>query len=88
MRIAVIGAGNVGGGFSRAAVAAGHDVVLTAAHPEKARAVATEVGAQHGLVAITAGNYGGNLGRHHYRLRDLLDKNPPGQNPAVKETEA
>lgn len=44
---------------------------------------ATEVGAQHGLVAITAGNYGGNLGRHHYRLRDLLEKNP-----AVKETEA
>ena len=46
MRIAVIGAGNVGGGFSRAAVAAGHDVVVAAAHPEKAQAVATEVGAQ------------------------------------------
>lgn len=46
MRIAVIGAGNVGGGFSRAAVAAGHDVVISAAHPEKARAVAAEVGAQ------------------------------------------
>jgi predicted dinucleotide-binding enzyme len=46
MRIAVIGAGNVGGGFSRAAVAAGHDVVISAAHPEKARAVAAEAGAQ------------------------------------------
>jgi 8-hydroxy-5-deazaflavin:NADPH oxidoreductase len=46
MRIAVIGAGNVGGGFSRAAVAAGHDVVIAAAHPEKAQAVAAEVGAQ------------------------------------------
>ena len=46
MRIAVIGAGNVGGGFSRAAVAAGHDVVISAAHPEKAQAVAAEVGAQ------------------------------------------
>jgi hypothetical protein len=46
MRIAVIGAGNVGGGFSRAAVAAGHDVVISAAHPEKARALASEVGAQ------------------------------------------
>ena len=46
MRIAVIGAGNVGGGFSRAAVAAGHDVVISAAHPEKARAVAAEVGAR------------------------------------------
>ena len=46
MRIAVIGAGNVGGGFSRAAVAAGHDVVISAAHPEKAQAVASKVGAQ------------------------------------------
>jgi 8-hydroxy-5-deazaflavin:NADPH oxidoreductase len=46
MRIAVIGAGNVGGGFSRAAVAAGHDVVVSAAHPEKAQALASEVGAQ------------------------------------------
>ena len=46
MRIAVIGAGNVGGGFSRAAVAAGHDVVISAAHPEKAQALASEVGAQ------------------------------------------
>ena len=46
MRIAVIGAGNVGGGFSRAAVAAGHDVVISAAHPEKAQALAAEVGAQ------------------------------------------
>ena len=46
MRIAVIGAGNVGSAFSRAAVAAGHDVVISAAHPEKAQALATEVGAQ------------------------------------------
>lgn len=35
---------------------------------------ATEVGAAHGLVAVTAGNYGGNLGRHHYHLRDLIAK--------------
>ena len=46
MRIAVIGAGNVGSGFARAAVAAGHDVVISAAHPEKARAAAAEIGAQ------------------------------------------
>jgi predicted dinucleotide-binding enzyme len=45
MRIAIIGAGNVGSGLGRAAVQAGHDVVLTAANPEKARAVAAEVGA-------------------------------------------
>jgi 8-hydroxy-5-deazaflavin:NADPH oxidoreductase len=44
MRIAIIGAGNVGTGFGRAAVAAGHDVVLSAAHPEKAQAVAAEIG--------------------------------------------
>ena len=43
----------------------------------RARSRATEVGASHGLVAVTAGNYGGNLGRHHYHLRDLLTK--PGE---------
>ena len=45
----------------------------------------TEIGAQHGLVAVTAGNYGGNLGRHHYRLRDLLDKVPPATKSGAKE---
>ena len=46
MRIAIIGAGNVGGGLARAAVAAGHDVVLSAAHPGKAQATAEAVGAR------------------------------------------
>lgn len=46
MRIAVIGAGNVGGGFARAAVAAGHEVVVSAAHTQRAESVATEVGAR------------------------------------------
>jgi len=46
MRIAIIGAGNVGGGFGRAAVAAGHDVVLSASTAGKAQAVATEIGAR------------------------------------------
>ncbi len=32
----------------------------------------TAAGADLGLVAVTAGNYGGNLGRHHFHLRDLL----------------
>ena len=45
MRIAVIGAGNVGSAFGRSAVRAGHDVVLTAAHPEKAQSVAADIGA-------------------------------------------
>jgi len=46
MRIAIIGAGNVGGGLARAAVAAGHDVVLSAAQPESARATAEATGAR------------------------------------------
>ena len=46
MRIAVIGSGNVGGSFGRAATNAGHEVVLTAAHAEKAQAVAAEFGAR------------------------------------------
>jgi 8-hydroxy-5-deazaflavin:NADPH oxidoreductase len=46
MRIAIIGAGNVGGGFARAAVAAGHEVVLSATHAEKADAVAAQSGAR------------------------------------------
>jgi 8-hydroxy-5-deazaflavin:NADPH oxidoreductase len=46
MRIAVIGVGNVGGGFAKAAVAAGHEVVLSAAHAEKAEAAAAETGAR------------------------------------------
>lgn len=46
MRIAIIGAGNVGGGLARAAVAAGHDVVLSAAHPDRARAAAEAAGAR------------------------------------------
>ncbi len=46
MRIAIIGAGNVGGGLARAAVAAGHDVVLSAAHQDKARATAEATGAR------------------------------------------
>jgi 8-hydroxy-5-deazaflavin:NADPH oxidoreductase len=46
MRIAIIGAGNVGGGFARAAVAAGHEIVLSATHAEKAEAVAAQSGAR------------------------------------------
>src|SRR5215211_4411993 len=45
MRIAIMGVGNVGSGFGRAAVQAGHDVVLAAVHLEKARSVAEEIGA-------------------------------------------
>jgi formylmethanofuran--tetrahydromethanopterin N-formyltransferase len=35
-------------------------------------AAATRVGPEHGLVGVTAGNYGGKLGRHHFRLAELV----------------
>jgi 8-hydroxy-5-deazaflavin:NADPH oxidoreductase len=45
MKIAIIGAGNVGSQLATAAVTAGHDVILTAANPENAASVARDVGA-------------------------------------------
>jgi len=45
MRIATIGAGNVGSGLARAATAAGHDVVVAARTPDSARSTADESGA-------------------------------------------
>ena len=32
----------------------------------------TDLGAAKGVTRISAGNYGGNLGQHHYHLKDLL----------------
>ncbi len=32
----------------------------------------TEKGRERGVYRISAGNYGGNLGQHHYHLKDLL----------------
>ena len=31
-----------------------------------------ETGAAKGVTRVTAGNYGGKLGPHHYKLRELL----------------
>jgi len=45
MRIAIIGAGNVGGGLASAAVTAGHDVVLSASNPASAQETAARTGA-------------------------------------------
>jgi NADPH-dependent F420 reductase len=44
MRIAILGAGNVGSAVARAAVDAGHQVVLSSRSQDKASAVAGEVG--------------------------------------------
>jgi predicted dinucleotide-binding enzyme len=46
MKIAVIGAGNVGTAVARAGVNSGNDVVLTATTPERAQAVAASIGAR------------------------------------------
>jgi NADPH-dependent F420 reductase len=46
MRIAIIGAGNVGSALAAATVAAGHDVAVTATDPEKAADVAARAGAR------------------------------------------
>lgn len=45
MKIAIIGAGNVGGGLAAVAVKAGHDVVVSAADPASAAKTATDTGA-------------------------------------------
>ena len=36
------------------------------------RAACAVSGAESGVIAIDAGNYGGNLGRHHFHLHELL----------------
>jgi NADPH-dependent F420 reductase len=45
MRIAIIGAGNVGKALARSASQAGYEVVLSARHPEHAQEAARETGA-------------------------------------------
>jgi hypothetical protein len=44
MKVAIIGAGNVGGALAHAVTAAGHDVIVTAVNAEHARAIAEKVG--------------------------------------------
>jgi 8-hydroxy-5-deazaflavin:NADPH oxidoreductase len=45
MKVAIIGAGNVGKALGGSAVRAGHDVVITASKPEHASAAAAQIGA-------------------------------------------
>jgi 8-hydroxy-5-deazaflavin:NADPH oxidoreductase len=45
MKVAIIGAGNVGKALGGSAVRAGHDVVISASEPEHARAAAGQIGA-------------------------------------------
>ncbi|WP_414675528.1 NADPH-dependent F420 reductase [Lentzea sp.] len=54
MRVAIIGAGNVGAGLAGAASAAGHDVTVAAAHEENAVKVAGNVGGKAAATAAEA----------------------------------
>lgn len=54
MRIAIIGTGNVGAGLAAAAVDAGHQVVVTAAHAENAERVAGRTGAASAASPVEA----------------------------------
>ncbi len=49
---------------------------LTLEAVERATAVGLRAGCGPGIVAITAGNYGGKLGPFHIRLRDVADRYP------------
>jgi 8-hydroxy-5-deazaflavin:NADPH oxidoreductase len=46
MKVAIIGAGNVGKALGTSITRAGHHVTITAKHPEHAKAAAQEIGAQ------------------------------------------
>lgn len=54
MRIAIIGAGNVGGGLATAAAAVGHDVTVAAAHEENAVKVAENVAGAKAAPTVAA----------------------------------
>jgi formylmethanofuran--tetrahydromethanopterin N-formyltransferase len=49
---------------------------LTLESVERATAVGLRAGSRPGIVALTAGNYGGKLGPFHIRLREVLERYP------------
>ncbi len=76
MRIAVIGAGNVGGAIARAASAAGLSVVVTAIDPEHAQAVADSVGGQVAPSSAAAVSGPSSLKHNTYRVRSCSITDP------------
>ena len=54
MKVAIIGAGNVGSALGTAITRAGHDVTITSRHPEHARAAAQQIGATPADDNVTA----------------------------------
>lgn len=51
---------------------------LTLEAVERATAIGIRAGCREGIVAITAGNFGGKLGPFHIQLREVLSKNWDG----------
>jgi len=43
---------------------------------EEALRVGIEAACRPGVIEISAGNYGGKLGKHHFRLHSLLETTP------------
>lgn len=56
------------------------DAAMRAAMGAAMRAVC-EIGVAGGVLRISAGNYGGKLGKYHYRLREMLDADASGARP-------
>jgi NADPH-dependent F420 reductase len=54
MKVAIIGAGNVGKALATSITRAGHDVTITAKNPEHARAAANEAGATPAATNVAA----------------------------------
>ena len=51
------------------------EIVIDGLAPEPVREamrVGLDAAARAGALRITAGNYGGNLGKHHFHLRELV----------------
>jgi formylmethanofuran--tetrahydromethanopterin N-formyltransferase len=52
-----------------------YEVVIDGVSPEvvaQAMSAAMQAAAGDDVLMISAGNYGGKLGKHHFRLRELL----------------
>ncbi len=56
------------------------DQAMRAAMGAAMRAVC-DIGADGGVLRISAGNYGGKLGKHHYHLREILEQQAGGGRP-------
>lgn len=61
MRIAIIGAGNVGGGLAAAAAAAGHEVTIAAAHEENAVKAAENIAGAEAASTVSAAAQGADV---------------------------